>query len=738
MADIPVKVIINAVNNASKEFKNLAGDLDKAGLDMKKLALTGAALGTTVGLLAKDWIQQAGAMEQNEVAFKTMLGSAEKAQDLLSQIRDFAKATPFNFPELVEGSKRLLAYNVEAGDLIPTLSTLGDITAGVGRDKLPQLILAFGQVKAATKLTGAELRQFSEAGVPLLQTLADNMGMTAGEVQELVANGKVGFKDVEKALQTLTGEGGKFHNLMQEQSKTTLGKISNLEDGVLKLKTALGKALLPALNQNVDKIIPLVEQFGKWAEQNPKVVTAFTAVGLAIGAVSAAILVLTPIFKAAASVIGVLGATIGGIALGSWAAILAGLAVVAYMFFDSFRDGYEVIRANWDGITKTFDSAKQAIGKFFSDVGTIASQLWQGLKDTFIAVGDFFAGIPEMIVQMWNGVLAFFASLPGKFMELAVAVVEVFRWWYMEAIPFAIGFAVGVIEKFFTETIPAAWNAMVVFFTETIPVFALQLYTWFVEMTVMIAQNVWEFATVTIPAAISSMIEWIRINIPLMVEAFVNWIKDMGIRVWHAVGDMKTAVISTIISLKDGAIQKAKEIYQGFWDWINSMVKDSTKTANELPGNITQAMQRVLEAAVGKAKEIYEGVKEWFDKIVGFFKEIISKAGEAANKAGEAFQAGRDIGKRQFGGPVSAASPVLVGEAGPEIMVPQVASNIIPNGQGGGRGGGGPNIQFIINADMIINSPTERRNLAEALFKDLVTVARSQNLSVVEILEGRS
>ncbi len=102
------------------------------------------------------------------------------------------------------------------------MNTLGDITAGVGKDKMPQLILAFGQVRAAGKLTGQELRQFTEAGVPLLEELGKTMGKTATQVKEDMENGLApSFEVVETSLANMSKEGGKFHNLMQKQSQTT-------------------------------------------------------------------------------------------------------------------------------------------------------------------------------------------------------------------------------------------------------------------------------------------------------------------------------------------------------------------------------------------------------------------------------------------------------------------------------------------------------------------------------------
>ncbi len=146
--------------------------------------------------LGEDAVRSAADYEQIRIAFETMLGSADKARVLLKQMSDFAAQTPFQLPQVVEGGKRLLAYGVEMKNIIPTFQTLGDIASGVGVEKMPQLTLAFGQVKAASHLTGMELRQFSEAGVPLLDALVKKANETGGAVVAMGGGAKKAKVDV--------------------------------------------------------------------------------------------------------------------------------------------------------------------------------------------------------------------------------------------------------------------------------------------------------------------------------------------------------------------------------------------------------------------------------------------------------------------------------------------------------------------------------------------------------------
>lgn len=239
MAQIDLKAVISAQDNTKsgltsveKGFDSLRGsvnNLGKAALDTAKVGLAGLTAG--IAGLAVTSIKTASSFQQQRVALETFTGSAEIAGKLLSDITNFAKKTPFELSGVIEGTKRLMAFGVSATDVLTDLKSLGNIAAGVGMDKLPQLILAFGQVKAATKLTGMELRQFTEAGVPLLDELAKQTGKTAAQIKEdMEAGAAPSFEAVREALAALSGEGGRFNNLMEAQSKTLSGTISNLKD----------------------------------------------------------------------------------------------------------------------------------------------------------------------------------------------------------------------------------------------------------------------------------------------------------------------------------------------------------------------------------------------------------------------------------------------------------------------------------------------------------------------------
>lgn len=223
------------------------------------LATVGIGIAAVGGLVGGVFLRQAGIYEQAQIAFETMLGSADRAKTLLKDISSFAAKTPFEIQGLVDSSKRLLAFGFAAEEIIPTMESLGNISAGVGREKLPQLILALGQVRAATKLRGQELRQFTEAGVPLIEEIAKLKGIAEKEVADMVSKGKISFRDTEAALRNLTSGSGRFANLMIKQSKSLFGIISNLKDNFTILAIEIGQSLLPETKKVASGILEWVD-----------------------------------------------------------------------------------------------------------------------------------------------------------------------------------------------------------------------------------------------------------------------------------------------------------------------------------------------------------------------------------------------------------------------------------------------------------------------------------------------
>src|SRR6218665_264739 len=201
-----------------------------------------------------------GEFQKTEIAFTTMLGDGVKAKALMGQMVDLAAKTPFSLQDVSNGAKQLLAFQVPANEVVDTLTRLGNIAAGLSVP-LSRINLVYGQVRAKGKLMGDDLRQFTEAGIPMVAELAKKFNKTTAEVSAMVSAGKVGFKDVKDVLFSLTNEGGMFFNLMEKQSASLSGKIANLGDTWDQMMNTIGESNEGLLADGIDGLSYLVEHY---------------------------------------------------------------------------------------------------------------------------------------------------------------------------------------------------------------------------------------------------------------------------------------------------------------------------------------------------------------------------------------------------------------------------------------------------------------------------------------------
>lgn len=251
----------NGVRNTSKQ-------IEQSGLGIEDLfnRMTKAAAAFGAGFTAKELIsniaQVRGEFQQLEVAFKTMLGSEDKANTLMQQLVKTAATTPFDLQGVANGAKQLLAYGENVENVNDDLIRLGNIAAGLSQP-LGDIVYLYGTTMTQGRLYTNDLNQFTGRGIPMIRELAKAFGVAENEVKGLVEAGKVGFPEVQKVIQNLTNEGGMFYNLMQEQSKTITGQISNIEDAIATMFNEIGKANEGIINDALSGVSYLVENYEK-------------------------------------------------------------------------------------------------------------------------------------------------------------------------------------------------------------------------------------------------------------------------------------------------------------------------------------------------------------------------------------------------------------------------------------------------------------------------------------------
>lgn len=251
-------------NIARNATTSVVTDADRMDYAMQRFAATLGKIGVGVSLagLVRQIAATRGEFQQLEVAFTTLLQSKEKADALMSQMVDLAAKTPFDLKGVADGARQLLAYGFAAEDITGTLTRLGNVAAGLGLP-LERLTYLYGTTAVQGRLYARDMLQFTSSGIPVLQEMAKMYGKTTEEINEMVSAGKIGFEDVKKVIEGMTNEGGQFYNLMQEQSKTITGLISNLGDALDTMFNDIGKSQEGIISNVLQGTISLVENYQK-------------------------------------------------------------------------------------------------------------------------------------------------------------------------------------------------------------------------------------------------------------------------------------------------------------------------------------------------------------------------------------------------------------------------------------------------------------------------------------------
>lgn len=270
--------IQNAVHHTAERVEKDGKSIDDVISNIQN-SMNIAIGGWSIGKFVNQMMQVRGQFQQTEMAFKTMLQSEEKADALMKQLIRTAAVTPFGVEDVTEGAKQLLAFNVAAEDVNKTLIGLGDVAAGMGLN-LKDLVMLYGTTIAKGKMDTMDLYQFLNRGIPIADEIAKVMGLDVTnaikEVQKQIKAGKVTSDIFIQAMQNMSAEGSKFGGLMEAQSKTITGQISNIEDAIEQMFNDLGKSQEGVINTGLGVVSTLVEN---WETVGKAVMVAVTAYG---------------------------------------------------------------------------------------------------------------------------------------------------------------------------------------------------------------------------------------------------------------------------------------------------------------------------------------------------------------------------------------------------------------------------------------------------------------------------
>jgi tape measure domain-containing protein len=268
---IVVKPEADAAIGKMQQLNNAMTSNSKTGLDLAKsiagytsaygLAVqAGQKIIATLGELISNSVKLAAAQERVRMEFGVLTGSMEIGNRIFSDMNRLAAQTPLEMDAITAAGKQLLSVRVPVEQVTDTLRMLGDVAMG-NPEKLERLTMAFGQLKSKGVASMEQLNRFIEAGVPIMAELEKQTGLTGQEVFKLVSDGKIGFDDVNLALQNLTSEGGLYHDMMKQVAETTEGKFSTALDNAKMQLSEIGKSMLPAVTEALDWFNQVMDEF---------------------------------------------------------------------------------------------------------------------------------------------------------------------------------------------------------------------------------------------------------------------------------------------------------------------------------------------------------------------------------------------------------------------------------------------------------------------------------------------
>lgn len=286
------QALAEAIRNAQQQMKSFSQEQRKALQDSKNLSTYASSLNRIASEMQNvgnkgGWLREqisnifslymaqgflnnliniGGEFEKQKLALNAILGSMDRANTIYTNIKNLAVESPFGFGELTKYTKQLVSYGLEYNTSFDTTKRLADISAGVGVD-MSRIILAYGQVFTAHFLRGQELRQFTEAGIPLVDALAKRFSklrgetVSAGDVFSMISEKAVKFEDVKAVLEEMTNEGGRFYKMQETLSESLSGKWSNFKDQIEIMYSEIENATQGLLKGGVSFLTEIVKQW---------------------------------------------------------------------------------------------------------------------------------------------------------------------------------------------------------------------------------------------------------------------------------------------------------------------------------------------------------------------------------------------------------------------------------------------------------------------------------------------
>lgn len=561
-------------------------------------------------------------MEQATIGFTTMLGSGEKARSFLGELQTFAAKTPFEFPELVTASQRMLAMGTSADQVIPRLTAIGDAVAGLGggSETINRVVTALGQMQAKGKVSAEEMMQLTEAGIPAWEMLANAIGVSIPEAMKMAERGAI---SADTAINAITeGMNQRFGGMMAAQSKTFSGAMSTIKDSV---NVAIGTAFQPLFQILADGSVKLAEfmsgeRFAAWSA------SATTALGSVISSATEFAGVLVDLGTAAADLAG----HVGGlqpilIALG------AGLATL--MIASTVAGAIASLAGVWATFSAGLAAGIPAITLIVAALGGPLTLAIIGISAAVAALvlawQNDWGGIQGKTQAVVNAIQPILEALGGRLREFGEVILpELTAAWQN------MSDQVGSIASGIQSAVEPVFSAIAGF-----------IRAHGAEITAIL-QGAWDIITTLINTAtgvISNTIQfWLNVLQGDWSGAWQN-IKNIVDIAWSGIKQAAEIFLSTVlpnvISVGKAAVTA---VWNAFWEELkasaSNMLDQLIELLKALPGRILDALSGIGTLLVGVGRDLIQGfingvndmwndainfVGDLFDAVIGGVKSVL-------------------------------------------------------------------------------------------------------------------
>lgn len=402
-------------------------------------------------------LKSSSELEQFQIQFETLTGSAKKAQEVVAKLNEIAAKTPFETADLAEVTNMLMQYGLTADDAIGQMKILGDISMG-NSDKMKRIATAYGQMSSAGKVQLEDIKQMIEAGFSPLQEISQRTGESMESLYGRISRGTLSVDEIRESMVKATSEGGKYYQAMDKQSQSLAGQLSTLKDNITMMAVSFGDILVPVIKN----LVSLISGLTTWLNNlDPNIKAIILTLGLILAAIGPVLIILGQFATAISSIMNVAslaGTALAGMNLSIGAvlgpvALAIGAIVGLILIFKNLYENSEEFRTKFDGLlsllSAKFDETKQSIGNIIKDliviIKAIIGQLQPIINDIVKLVEDIVIAVINMagdviraisgLVQMIEGIVQVFTAIItgdwkslwdglGKILKGALAVVS--------------------------------------------------------------------------------------------------------------------------------------------------------------------------------------------------------------------------------------------------------------------------------------------------------------------------